>query len=284
MSALMIGLILVGTPFLVFGVLARAGARPGRAARHISADYGVEMVSGTPMDAAMVDAVRKRQAACRRCPRSSAPRPGSKRATDTDITALDAGTGMDLLRAESSPSKCGPQGFATGLIVVDERRAKDEGPGRSRQLPRRRHLPRPSLARPRASPVGGIYKKKNLLLGDALMTTEALRPAPWTEAAGERDLRRGPRPDRAADARHPQEGPQATTRPSRSCPRTTTARNSAASSTCCSNLLYGLLGMAIVIAVIGIVNTLAMSVFETHPRGSACSARRSAWTAAGSAS
>ncbi len=38
------------------------------------------------------------------------------------------------------------------------------------------------------------------------------------------------------------------------------------------NIVYGLLGMALVIAVLGVVNTLAMSVFERQQR-SACSAR-----------
>ena len=36
----------------------------------------------------------------------------------------------------------------------------------------------------------------------------------------------------------------------------------ASSSTLALNILYGLLAMAVIVAVLGVVNTLAMSVFE----------------------
>ncbi|WP_345676790.1 ABC transporter permease [Yinghuangia aomiensis] len=246
-SALMIGLILVSTLSVFGSSLKQELDRV--ALRGISADYGVEMVSGTPMDAAMVDAVRKAPGV-----RAMSPQLGAQArvgGTDTDITALDAGTGMDLLHAEFVEG--GPQGFATGLIV-DEQRAKDKGwkVGSLADVT----FPDGKTA---SIPVGGIYKK-NLLLGDALMTTEALAPhldrplasaifvkaAPGQEAAMRGTLKKALGDNPAVKIMSKDDY----------------RKELGGIIDLLLNLLYGLLGMAIVIAVIGIVNTLAMSVFE----------------------
>ncbi|UGQ11672.1 ABC transporter permease [Yinghuangia sp. ASG 101] len=246
-SALMVGLILVTSLSVVGASLKKELDRV--ALRGISADYGVEMVSGTPMDDAMVEAVRGTPGVRAVSPILTA-RVGIG-GTDTEVTAMDAATGMDLLHAEFVEG--GPEGFASGLIV-DAQRAEDKGwtVGSLADVA----FPDGETA---TIPVGGIYEK-NLLLGDALMTTEALTPhldRPLADAifvkaaAGHQGAMRG-------NLKTAVGGNPAVKIMSKDDYR----KELGGIIDLLLNLLYGLLGMAIVIAVIGIVNTLAMSVFE----------------------
>jgi putative ABC transport system permease protein len=246
-SALMIGLILVSSLSVVGSSLKKELDRV--ALRGISADYGVELVSGTPMDAGMADMLRGVPGVSAVSPVVSAE--VGIGGTQTGVTAMDAATGMDLLHADFTEG--GPEGLGTGLLV-DERRAADRGwrVGSVADVV----FPDGQTAR---LPVGGIYEP-NLLLGDALMATEVLLPhldRPLAEtilvkaAPGRADELRG-------DLEKALGGNPAVDVMSKDDYR----KQLGGIIDLLLNLLYGLLGMAIVIAVIGIVNTLAMSVFE----------------------
>lgn len=256
-SALMIGLILVST-LSVFGASLKQEL-DRVALRGITADYGVSLIGEIPMDPAMAEAVAKTpgvteisQLRSANIRIGAAADDGSGGSGDgTEVVSMDARTGLGLLRADFV--KGGPDGFADGLLL-GEKKAKDGGYEVGSRVP----VTFPDGQRTTLV-LSGIYEDDGLL-GDAVMSNETLTP--HLDRVVDTDILVRAAPGAVGELRGNLEKALGDNPAVKIMSRDDYRKELGGIVDLLLNLLYGLLGMSIVIAVIGIVNTLAMSVFE----------------------
>ncbi|MDI2132018.1 ABC transporter permease [Yinghuangia seranimata] len=248
-SALMIGLVLVSM-LSVFGASLKQEL-DRVALRGITADYGVSLVSNQPMDPAMVDAVLKAPGVQAASPLLSTEVAMGTGGTTTEVTGVDGRTGMQLLHADFTEG--GPEGFAAG-ILLDQKFAKDHGWKVGGTVP----VTYPD-GQTASVTVAGLYET-SLLLGNALMPNQLLQP--HLDRATATDVLVKSAPGAGGSMRDNLKNALNRNPAVKIMSKDDYRKELGGIIDLMLNLLYALLGMAIVIAVIGIVNTLAMSVFE----------------------
>ncbi|MGW0661885.1 ABC transporter permease [Streptodolium elevatio] len=253
-SALMIGLILVST-LSVFGASLKQEL-DRIALRGITADYGVSLIGEIPMDPAMAEAVARTPGVTEISQlRSAHVRIGAaaddESGDGTEVVSMDARTGLGLLRADFV--KGGPEGFADGLLL-GEKKAKDGGFTVGSRVP----VAFPDGQRTTLV-LSGIYEDDGLL-GEAVMSNDTLTP--HLDRVVDTDILVRAAPGAAGELRGNLEKALGDNPAVKIMSRDDYRKELGGIVDLLLNLLYGLLGMSIVIAVIGIINTLAMSVFE----------------------
>lgn len=246
-SALMIGLILVST-LSVFGASLKKEL-DRVALRGIQADFGVSLIGEVPMDPAMADAVARTPGVAAVSPlRSAHIRVGT---SDTEVVGLDEKTGLTLLHADFVAG--GPEGLAGGLLL-GEKKARSGGWRVGSPVP----VTFPDGTR-RELPLGGIVRDDGLL-GEAVLSNRTL--SPHLDRVVDTDILVKAAPGAADGLRERLERSLGDNPAVKIMSKDDYRKELGGIVDLLLNLLYGLLGMSIAIAVIGIVNTLAMSVFE----------------------
>jgi len=246
-SALMIGLVLV-TGLSVFGASLK-DMLDKVALKGITADYAIGSVSGRPMSPEVADIVAGVPDVAAYSPlrRTKLSLDGDERS----VTALDEKGAFEVFNVDFS--RGGPSGLVGGLLV-----SKDEAKDRGWEPGSRVTVTYPDDTST-VLPVGGVYDNAELL-GNVLVSTQEIarhvdrvtdsqvlvtaKPGTEKRLKGELETALGDNPALRVQTKDD------------------LRKELGGIVDLLLNILYGLLGMAIVIAIIGIVNTLAMSVFE----------------------
>ncbi|MCF2528228.1 ABC transporter permease [Yinghuangia soli] len=246
-AALMIGLVLV-TAMSVFGSSLK-GLLDSVALKGITADYTVSSVSHRPLDPGIAATV----AGLPDVAASSPSRPATLTVAgkDRDAKALDGEQGFKVLHADFLAG--GPEGLRNGL-VVSERAAKDNGWKAGDRVP-------VEFADGKTADlvVGGVYEDSDLL-GDYLVSTQTL--APHVQRSGDEMVLVAAVPGKEKQLRSELKAALGDNPALQIQTKDDLRKEFGGAIDQMLTILYGLLGMAIAIAVVGIVNTLAMSVFE----------------------
>jgi len=246
-SALMIGLVLV-TGLSVFGASLK-DMLDKVALKGITADYAISSVSGRPMSPEVADIVA-------RVPDVAAYSPLRRTNLSLDgrgqsVTALDEKGAFEVFNVDFSQG--GPSGLVGGLLV-----SKDEAEDRGWKPGSRVTVTYPDDTRA-VLPVGGVYDNAELL-GDVLVSTQEI--APHVDRVTDSQVLVTAKPGTEGRLKGELESALGDNPALRVQTKDDLRRELGGIVDLLLNILYGLLGMAIVIAIIGIVNTLAMSVFE----------------------
>ncbi|GAA2513150.1 ABC transporter permease [Streptomyces thermolineatus] len=247
-SALMIGLTLItGLTTIALSVKETATEQ---AAGHLKADYTITMSTFAPLSPEVADTVRKVEGVT-----SVSPVRDVRLELDGSTAfafGVDGRTIGDLLGLEFTEGSV--DALRDGRIVVDTATAKAEGWSTGDTVP----VVHQDGAKDRVV-VGGVYEKAQALPG-------VLVPASLTDAhmdrVGDRQVlvgtADGPDEQIREDIRRALgDNPAVLVQDEQDM-----VEEFSAQLNLLLNILYGLLAMAVVIAVIGVVNTLAMSVFE----------------------
>ncbi|MFI5757485.1 ABC transporter permease [Streptomyces sp. NPDC051569] len=247
-SALAIGLTLV-TGLSVLGVT--VGRAVDRATTdNIRADYRVTMAGGGALDASAVDALRKAPGVSALSPDQDAPL--RVKGTFQYASAVTPGDIEKVLRLTTVSGSLDTLG--EGAIAVDAKAAESNGWRAGDTVP-------VTYADGTTVPlkVGAVFEENNFL-GSALISEELIAE----HASASRIQQIWVKTDGGASAARAQALVNALGHnPAISIEDQQDIRNSAGGIiNTLLNIMYGLLAMALLIAVLGVVNTLAMSVFE----------------------
>ncbi|MEV7691199.1 ABC transporter permease [Streptomyces bungoensis] len=246
-SALMIGLTLITGMTVMAGSLQTAIDKMASAS--IRADYVVSMANRSPLS----PDVAKRIAAADGVTASSPLRNGESRiGGETEfLTGVDGsaiGRLTDLKVDDGSFTVAGTQ------VVVDKDRAKSHG-----WKPGSRFTAHFEDGKARTLTVAGVYEGNDLingiLLDDAVLTPHLRDPADMQVMVKTSGGASGATKDRLEKVlgNNPAVRVQ---------DKQDISQDIAKMFTLMLNMVYGLLGMAVIVAVLGVINTLAMSVFE----------------------
>lgn len=246
-SALMIGLVLV-TGLSVFGASLK-DMLDRVALKGITADYAIGSVSGRPISPEVAATVAKVPDVAAYSPlrRTELTLDGREQA----VTALDEKGAFEVFNVDFSQG--GPAGLVDGLLV-----SKDEAKERHWKPGSRVTVVYPDDTRA-VLPVGGIYDNAELL-GNVVVSTQKI--APHVDRVTDSQVLVTAKRGTEGRLKGELEAALGDNPALRIQTKDDLRRELGGIIDLLLNVLYGLLGMAIVIAIIGIVNTLAMSVFE----------------------
>ncbi|MFF4792946.1 ABC transporter permease [Streptomyces sp. NPDC001276] len=250
-SALTIGLTLI-TALTVVAVSSQRSIDQ-RATAALSADYVVRMASYEPLSGTVEKRLAKVDGVSAVSPLREAP----VRIADqeTFVTGVDAATVRRLLRPDFTDGSLA--GFGGRGIIVSSDTARERGWHTGTTVP----ITFPDGKRGQLT-VSGIFRGNDLLTGiitdtrtldPHLQTTTARQVLVKTEGGPSDTARRG-------IAKALGDSPAVLVQ-SKQDVSDSIARNT----TMMLNILYGLLAMAVIVAVLGVINTLAMSVAERAP-------------------
>ncbi|MEU7941400.1 ABC transporter permease [Microbispora bryophytorum] len=251
-SALTIGLAVI-TGLTVIATSSRE-ATDARATATLSADYVVRMGNYDDLSVQVEDALKATDRVTGGVTAVSPLRevPARVAGSNMFLTGVDAGVIGDLLRPEFTRGSL--SGLGTGGALVDAGTAAEHGWTTGTALP----VTFPDGGHGRVT-ISGVYQDTDLLHG-LVIDTHLLDPHLRTRTAGSVLVKTAHGPSRAAkDAIIDALGDSpAILVQSKQDVSTSIAH----SITVMLNLLYGLLAMAVIVAVLGVVNTLVMSVVE----------------------
>jgi len=246
-SALMIGLTLITGMTVMAGSLQHAIDK--MAASAIRADYVVSMANGSPLS----PDVAKKLAATDGVTASSPLRNAESR-IDGKTEFLTGVDGASIAKLTDLKVDQGSFTVSGTRIVVDKERAKEYG-----WTPGSRLTAHFEDGKAQRLTVAGIYDGNDMIRGimldDAVLTPHLSHPADMQVMVKTADGASTATKDRLAKALG--------TNPAIKIQDKKDLSNDIAQVfTLMLNMVYGLLGMAVIVAVLGVVNTLAMSVFE----------------------
>ncbi|MFF3366191.1 ABC transporter permease [Streptomyces misionensis] len=246
-SALMIGLTLITGMTVMAGSLQHAIDK--MAASAIRADYVVSMANGSPLS----PDVAKKLAATDGVTASSPLRNAESR-IDSKTEFLTGVDGASIAKLTDLKVDQGSFTVSGTRIVVDKERAKEYG-----WTPGSRLTAHFEDGKAQRLTVAGIYDGNDMIRGimldDAVLTPHLSHPVDMQVMVKTADGASTATKDRLAKALG--------TNPAIKIQDKKDLSNDIAQVfTLMLNMVYGLLGMAVIVAVLGVVNTLAMSVFE----------------------
>ncbi|GCD99413.1 ABC transporter permease [Embleya hyalina] len=246
-SALMVGLFLV-TGLTVIGASLK-DSLDHAAARGLTADYAVSTTLRDPMAASTVDRIgRLPHVEAASVYRTATARIGD---TEQEVAALDPVAGPKVLRLDFVAG--GPEALGTDLLV-ERVEAESRGLGVGATVPVTYPDGTSGTLR-----VGGIYRANPIVL-PYTVSTRTLDPHLERPVGRQVFVKSAPGEARALEATLKDAfGADPALRVQS---KDELRRGLGAAIDLLLNIVYGLLAMAVLIAVIGIVNTLAMSVLE----------------------
>ncbi|CAK7288065.1 ABC transporter permease [Streptomyces misionensis] len=246
-SALMIGLTLITGMTVMAGSLQHAIDK--MAASAIRADYVVSMANGSPLS----PDVAKKLAATDGVTASSPLRNAESR-IDGKTEFLTGVDGASIAKLTDLKVDQGSFTVSGTRIVVDKERAKEYG-----WTPGSRLTAHFEDGKAQPLTVAGIYDGNDMIRGimldDAVLTPHLSHPADMQVMVKTADGASTATKDRLAKA-------LGTNPAIKIQDKKDLSDDIAQVFTLMLNMVYGLLGMAVIVAVLGVVNTLAMSVFE----------------------
>ncbi|WP_330339543.1 ABC transporter permease [Streptomyces sp. NBC_00557] len=246
-SALMIGLTLITGMTVMAGSLQTAIDKMASSA--IRADYVVSMANRSPLSPDVAQKLATAKGVTASSPlRNAESRIDGKTEFLTGVDGSSIGKLTDLKVDQGAFTVRGTQ------VVVDKDRAKEYG-----WTPGSRFTAHFEDGRARTLTVAGVYEGNDLINGimldDAVLTPHLKDPADMQVMVRTAGGASGAAKDRLAEVlgRNPAIKIQ---------DKQDISNSIAQMFTTMLNMLYGLLGMAVIVAILGVVNTLAMSVFE----------------------